>query len=153
VVFNNEFDVVLNLADGAVGYLETDEENLKVFDIIAKALKSDGKHFMDICNAEYAELFFPKRHWQIGKNEIALEEFKWIPEIRTMLYGAGSLRFGDVVQNPNIVLPNITRLYSKSELSIILKKRGMEIVSAFSDYCGKPDSNKELQLMVYSQKK
>jgi 2-polyprenyl-3-methyl-5-hydroxy-6-metoxy-1,4-benzoquinol methylase len=58
VVFNNEFDVVLNLADGAIGYLETDEENLKIFDIIAKALKSGGKHFMDICNAEYAELFF-----------------------------------------------------------------------------------------------
>jgi hypothetical protein len=70
-----------------------------------------------------------------------------------MLYGAGSLRFGDVVQNPNIVLPNITRLYSKTVLSIILEKRGMEIISTFSDYYGKPDSNKELQLMVYSRKK
>jgi len=34
VRFENEFDVVLNLADGAIGYLETDEENLKIFGIL-----------------------------------------------------------------------------------------------------------------------
>ena len=37
--FPGEYDVVLNLADGAVGYLETEEENLKIFDVISKALK------------------------------------------------------------------------------------------------------------------
>lgn len=35
--FKEEFDVVLNLADGAIGYLEDDEENLKIFDLIASA--------------------------------------------------------------------------------------------------------------------
>ena len=59
VRFENEFDVVLNLADGAIGYLETDEENLKIFDVVSHALKSGGKHFMDICNAEHAEHYFP----------------------------------------------------------------------------------------------
>lgn len=38
--FENEFDVVLNMADGAVGYLENEEENLKIFDVVSKALKS-----------------------------------------------------------------------------------------------------------------
>lgn len=31
VPFNNEFDVVINMADGAIGYLENDEENKKDF--------------------------------------------------------------------------------------------------------------------------
>ena len=39
LTFKSEFDVVLNLADGAIGYLENDEENLKIFDVIANALK------------------------------------------------------------------------------------------------------------------
>ncbi|MCL1824178.1 MAG: class I SAM-dependent methyltransferase [Oscillospiraceae bacterium] len=39
VSFKNEFNVVLNLADGAIGYLENDAENLKIFDVIANALK------------------------------------------------------------------------------------------------------------------
>ena len=50
--FCHDFDVVLNIADGAIGYLENDEENLKIYDRIARSLKPDGKHFMDICNAD-----------------------------------------------------------------------------------------------------
>lgn len=45
VDFENEFDVVLNLADGAIGYLETDEENLKIFNVISRALKKRRKAF------------------------------------------------------------------------------------------------------------
>jgi len=61
VKFANEFDVVLNLADGATGYLETDDENLKIFDVIATALKQGKKHLIDVCSAERAQLFFSKR--------------------------------------------------------------------------------------------
>jgi 2-polyprenyl-3-methyl-5-hydroxy-6-metoxy-1,4-benzoquinol methylase len=43
VSFRDEFDVALNLADGAIGYLENDAENLKVFDIVSSALKRNGK--------------------------------------------------------------------------------------------------------------
>lgn len=76
VCFENEFDVVLNLADGAIGYLETDEENLKIFDLISQSLKFGGKHFMDVCNAEHAEHFFPKKGWENGQKSLALSQFE-----------------------------------------------------------------------------
>ena len=34
---------MLNMADGAIGYLEDDEENHKIFSVIAKALKKRWK--------------------------------------------------------------------------------------------------------------
>ena len=37
---------MLNMADGAIGYLEDDGENHKIFSVIAKALKNGGKHFI-----------------------------------------------------------------------------------------------------------
>ena len=40
VSFHNEFYFVLNMADGAIGYLENEEENLKIFRVISEALKS-----------------------------------------------------------------------------------------------------------------
>ena len=55
ITFDKEFDVVLNMADGAIGYLEDDGENHKIFSVIAKALKNGGKHFMDIMNGSYAQ--------------------------------------------------------------------------------------------------
>lgn len=44
------------------------------------------------------------------------------------------------------------RLYSLSELEVILKERDMKMMDTFSDYFGKKASYKDLQLMVYSQK-
>ena len=46
-----EFDVVLNMADGAIGYLENDTENHRVFEVITAALRPVGKHLMDIMNS------------------------------------------------------------------------------------------------------
>ena len=59
ITFDKEYDVVLNMADGAIGYLEDDGENHKIFSVIAKALKNGGKHFMDIMNGSYAQTHFP----------------------------------------------------------------------------------------------
>lgn len=153
LTFTSEFDVVLNLADGAIGYLENEEENLKLFDVVANALKPGGKHFMDICNAEHAEHFFPKRHWDIGTTTLSLPSFDWDKQNRRMLFADWTITFGEIVKRPDAIEPfSSTRLYSLSELEVILQQRNMRIVSSFSDYYGKEASYKELQLMVYSQK-
>jgi len=152
VRFENEFDVVLNLADGAIGYLETDEENLKIFDVVAKALKSGGKHFMDICNADHAEHYFPKQSWEAGENVLTLSTFEWNKETRRMLYDGRNIPYGLPVQKPTLTTGAPIRLYSKIELDSILKQRQMTIIDTFSNYLGEEASFKELQLMVYSKK-
>jgi len=151
--FREEFDVVLNLADGAIGYFESDEENLIIFDNIAQALKPGGKHFMDVCNAEHAEQFFPKRHWQIGSKILSLPEFGWDKETRRLIYGGWEIIFGEVAQRPvPIERAGGPRLYSLKELEEILRERYMNIVQTFSNYYGKAATPKELQLIVYSTK-
>ncbi len=150
--FKNEFDVVLNLADGAIGYLENDGENLKIFDVIASALKPGGKHFMDICNAEHGECFFPKRCWEIGSKTLSLSEFDWDKENRRMLFGGYEIAFGEILRKPGPIEADSIRLYSKAELEVILQQRQMSIINTFSNYNGKEASFKELQLMVYSKK-
>ena len=150
--YQNEFDVVLNLADGAIGYLENDMENLKIFNVISKALKSGGKHFMDICNAEYAEHFFPKMGWEIGEKALALSKFEWEKETRRMLYGGWDITYGLPVQKPTIMTGDPIRLYSKTELESILQQRDMKIIDTFSNYNGEKASHRELQLMIYSIK-
>jgi hypothetical protein len=143
---------VLNLADGAIGYLETDEENLKIFDVISKALKPGGKHFMDVCNAEHAEHFFPTKRWEEGQKALALSLFEWDKETRRMLYGGWNLPYGAIMQKPEITHGDPTRLYSIDELENILGERQMKIVNTFSDYYGKEASYNELQLLAYSIK-
>lgn len=152
VNFENEFDVVLSLADGAIGYLETDEENLKIFDVISRALKHGGKHFMDVCNAEHAEHFFPKTNWECGVKSLALATFEWDKETRRMLYGGWDIPYGIPAQKPEITAGDPTRLYSIEELSEIFTKRNLKIVKSFSDYYGSEASYKKISMMVYSIK-
>jgi len=152
VAFKNEFDVVLNLADGAIGYLENDEENLKIFDVISNALKPSGKHFMDICRAEHAEYFFPKRYWEIGSKSLALAEFDWDKEKRKMYYSGWDIPYGEPAQKPELPPASGTRLYSLEEIKEIMLQRDMTVISTYSDYYGSPQTYKEMQLMVCSQK-
>lgn len=55
VNMKEKFDVVINMADGAIGYLKNDMENMKIFEVVSNALKKGGKHFMDIMNGSYAK--------------------------------------------------------------------------------------------------
>ena len=153
VSFRDEFDVVLNLADGAIGYLENDAENLKVFDIISSALKRSGKHLMDICNGAYAAKHFPKRHWEVGQHAISLADFEWDSQSSRMFYGGVELKYGEILTRPEEIYCNPTRLYNLGELEVIFRSRGMVIRQAFGEYdLTVPVSDDALQLLVYSQK-
>lgn len=156
VAFDDAFDVALNIADGAIGYLESDEENLKIFDLIASSLKKGGKHFMNICNAEHAEMHFPKRYWEIGDKELSLPEFHWEKETRRMLYGGWGLKFGEIAERPSeeaMEAHSYTRLYSVYELEAIFAQRKMAIRKTLGGFDKNiPASHREMSLLVYSQK-
>ncbi|MCL1952282.1 MAG: class I SAM-dependent methyltransferase [Oscillospiraceae bacterium] len=155
VAFENEFDAVLNLADGAIGYLENDEENLKIFDVIAKALKPGGAHFMDVCNAEHARRHFPKKHWEVGEKALALAQFDWDESTRRMTGAGWDIPYGEPARKPEINMEDAdpVRLYDLPELEEILRQRGMEVFAAYCDYYGSPATHRELQLMVCARKK
>jgi SAM-dependent methyltransferase len=158
--FHNEFDVVLNMGEGAIGYLENDDENLKIFDLIASSLKPGGKHFMEIINAEHAEMFYPKKSWYIGEKYLGIEEYLWDKEDRRMLVGGWGFRFGQITNkpSPDDIAPSSTiRGYSMDEVEEILTSRQMTIMKSFGNSFGpfskdRPVSNREIQLLVYSQK-
>ena len=151
VSFYEEFDVVLNLADGAIGYLENDAENLRIFDLIASSLKPGGKHLMGLCNAVYARTHFPRRYWEIGSRSVALADFEWDEERSRMLYRGYTLKYGDKLTEPGPALPTTTRLYSREELRDILLQRSMVVKGAFGGYDTRlMASDDEFSLVVYS---
>lgn len=152
VDFENEFDAVLNMADGAVGYLENDEENLKIFKVVSRALKSGGKHFMDIMNADHADSHFPCKLWDAGEKCLTLSNFEWNSETRILLYGQLDYPYGEPLPKPEMNEGNPIRLYSLSEVEKIFSSLGMKVCESYSDFSGKPSSENGIQLMVCSEK-
>ena len=152
VRFENEFDVVLSMADGAIGYLENDKENKKIFEVIAKALKPGGKHFMDIMNRRYAETHFPCRLWESGEKCLTLSEFEWESETKTLIYGQTDYKYGEILSKPNVREGNPIRLYSIDEIKEIFTDLKMTVRETYSDFNAKPSADNQIQLMVYSEK-
>jgi len=153
VRFSSEFDAVLSMADGAVGYLETDEENARIFDAVARALKPGGRHFLDVCNGEHAAKYFPKKWWEAGEAALSLAQFDWDPQTRRMLFGGWEYPYGQPAGKPRIETGDPIRLYTPAELAALYDARGMRVESAFSTYDGKPSDDRELQLLVVARKR
>ena len=149
IAFENEFDVVLNMADGAIGYLENDSENNKIFAIIARALKPGGRHFMDIMNADS---HFPCKLWDAGEKCLTLSYFEWNANTRTLLYGQMDIPYNVPLPKPDMQEENSIRLYSRKEIEQIFGKNGMSVLESFADFDGTPSSENGIQLMVLSQK-
>ncbi len=154
LAYCEEFDVVVNLADGAIGYFEDEQENLKAFDVIARALKPGGKHLLSACNAAYANKHFPRRHWDMGERSLSLADFAWDAETSRMVYTSCGFRFGEVLRPPDEeAQPAYIRLYTLDELRHILRQRGLHVIGAYGDYDPKvPATEEAFMLVVHSEK-
>ena len=152
VGFCNEFDLVLNLGDGAIGYLENDEENLKVFDVIGRALKNQGQHVCDLVCGDYVETHFPVKLWEAGEKSISLSEFEWDPKTRIMIFGNRDFAYGETISKPDITEGDPTRIYTLKEIREIMLQRNMKVIDAFAGYSKNPSSANDFQMLVHSKK-
>ena len=153
IAYQGEFDVALNLADGAIGYLEDDAENAKILDRIAAALAPGGKHLMEVCSGAYARKHFPRRAWEAGSQALSLADFEWDEQTSRLTYVGHTFRSGKVLVPPQDKAGTSTRLYTLDELREVFASRGMQVRAAFGDYDpGVPASDDRLSLLVYSEK-
>ena len=150
--YMGEFDVVLNMADGAIGYLENDEEKQTIFEVMSEALRPGGKHLMDIMNANYARTHFPCKLWDAGEKGLTLSQFEWEDDTKTLIYGQKDFPYGDVLHKPEILEGNPIRLYSIEEIQQIYTSLGMRVTQCFADFSGHKLTDNDIQMIVCSVK-
>lgn len=127
----NEFDLVLNLNDGAIGYLENDEENLRTFAVIARALRPGGRNLVQLPNVLYAIENLPQRSWIPSSSMVELVEHRWNRSDRYMEGAMIPVRFGEPLENLDTRIEFRQRLYSAEELAEIYAAVGMELEATF----------------------
>lgn len=128
--FEAEFDLVLSLNDGAIGYLETEAENLHTFEVISRALRPGGRHLMQLPNVLYAKEHLPQKSWISGSSMIELVEHRWNKRDRYMEGAMIPLRFGEVLEELKPIEFR-QRLYTVEELREIMASVGMEVDRVF----------------------
>jgi SAM-dependent methyltransferase len=152
LTIEDEFDIVLSLNDGAIGYFPTEDENLRAFEAIARALRSGGRHLLQIGNSLHAEKFMPTKTYIEGDGGIELIDQRWNARTRCLEGTAASIPVGEVFEGFDPV-PVRKRLYSVEELTEIYSSYGMSLTGLFrgNGRAGKPRST-QFELFVVASK-
>jgi SAM-dependent methyltransferase len=144
---SDEFDIVLSLNDGAVGYFETDEENRRTFEVVAEALREGGGHLMQLPNVLHAEAHLPQKSWIAGESTLELSDHHWNAEDRYIEGSTVPIRFGEVFEKYEEI-PFRQRLYTADELAEIYESVGMRLANTFAG-SGKPRKPKPSQFEIF----
>jgi SAM-dependent methyltransferase len=140
--FEGEFDIVLNLNDGAVGYFETDEENHRTFEVISRALKSGGQNLIQVPNVLYARARLPQRSWIPSSTMVELVENSYMEGAMI------PLRFGEMLENLDKRIEFRQRLYTVDELREIYASVGMTLDRVFHGN-GRPKDPTDSQFEIF----
>jgi SAM-dependent methyltransferase len=145
--FDDEFDLVLSLNDGAIGYFESDAENLRTFEVISAALRSQGRHLMQIANVLHAERHMPIKGWIDGAGALELIDHRWNGASRCLEGTTATIAVGEVFEGYEPV-PFRKRLYSVQELSDVYASVGMRLTSTFRGN-GRPGRPRHTQYEIF----
>lgn len=140
--FSEEFDIVLSLNDGAIGYLESEVENMRTFEVVARALRQGGRHLAQTPNRLFAEKHMPERTWILGDRSIELTDHRWNANCNRLEGTAASIWFGAVCEKLDSI-PYSSRLYLVDELREIYASIGMALTNTFrgNGKVGRPRDN------------
>jgi len=147
--FEAEFDIVLNLNDGAVGYFETDEENHRTFEVISRALKPGGQNLIQVPNVLYARARLPQRSWIPSETMVELVEHRWNKKNNYMEGAMIPVRFGETLENLDKRIEFRQRLYAVDELREIYDSVGMTLERVFHGN-GRPKEPTEAQFEIFA---
>jgi SAM-dependent methyltransferase len=143
----DEFDLVLSLNDGAVGYFETDAENYRTFEVIAQALREGGGHLVQLPNVLHAEAHLPRKSWIVGEQTLELSDHHWNAEDRYIEGSTVPIRIGEVFESFEEI-PFRQRLYTAEELAEIYDSVGMRLANTFAG-SGKARKPKPSQFEIF----
>jgi SAM-dependent methyltransferase len=144
--FQQEFDLVLSLGGGAFGHFDTDDEDLRAFEAVARALRPGGRLLMQVPNVLYAESQLPAKTWLTDGKTVELVEQFWNEGTRR-LDGTTVTILADEFFGGFDPVPFERRLYSVEELAEIFELVGLHLADAFDENgerCVPTDSQKEI---------
>jgi hypothetical protein len=133
--------------DGAIGYLESDDENLKTFEVIARALTPGGRNLIHLPSVLYAEERLAQRSWIPASDMIELVEHRIDKKAKRMEGKMVAARSGEVLENLDRIEFS-QRLYSIEELRQIYASVDMELLNVYHG-SGRPREPKPGQFEVF----
>jgi SAM-dependent methyltransferase len=136
------FDLVVNLFT-SLGYFSDPEDDRKVAESAAAALRPTGRFLVEVINGERVMTNFQEREWFPVGDATVLERRSLDRATRRMTVERTVHRRGSDEVNHHVV-----RLYGATELASLLKTAGFVRVDLFGDWDGSPATPESLRVLA-----
>jgi SAM-dependent methyltransferase len=135
IPFNNHFDAVINMYS-SFGYLESEADDLKVLESIARSLKPQGRLLLDMLNREWAVANYIQNDWHSDPDGTLYVEH------RTLNFASSRMRVRFIIVGPNgdrhDSIGHDIRLYTFTEMLRLLERVGFGGIEVFGGFDGEP---------------
>ena len=146
--YTDEFDGIYNVFT-SFGYLENDEEDQKVLDGIARALKSGGQFLLDAQNRDNLMHMYSRRGWYETEAEAKVLEEREFDHL------AGRNNVRQITIYPDGThkeARHSLRVYTLTELVRMLNSTGLALETTFGDMDGNPVNLESRRLVIVVKK-
>ncbi|MXY43338.1 MAG: class I SAM-dependent methyltransferase [Dehalococcoidia bacterium] len=149
IPFTDEFDAVINMFT-AFGYFDSEDEDFRVLQAVANALKDGGKLLLDTLNREWVLSNYVQNDWHTdddGNTFLEHREFD-------LVSGRNRVTFSIVTadgarrESPG----HDVRLYTLTELVRLLDAAGLRLSGRYGDYDGAPYAINTPRMVVIATK-
>lgn len=147
--FNAEFDVVINMWT-SFGYLESEEEDQKVLDQVARALKPSGWFVLDFVNHDSMIKRFLERTWIENTNGDLVTSERHYDPVTGRLHCTEKTLYCDGAKRE---ISHSIRLYTFTELARMLKLAGMTVGSVWGGFDGSELTMDSKHVLVAAQRR
>ncbi len=149
IPFTDRFDAVINMFS-AFGYLESEDEDARVLEAVAAALKPGGRLLMDMINREWVVLNYIQKDWHKGQDGTTYLEYRELDLTTsrnhvtfTALTPEGSAR---EIGGHHI------RLYTLTEMIALLRAAGLSFEQVLGSFDSEPYSLTSRRMIVLARK-
>src|SRR5271170_2668311 len=149
IPFEKKFDAIVNMYS-SFGYLESEDEDLRVLESAAKALKSGGQLLLDMLNREWAIDNYIQNDWHTGPDGTLYIERRDLDLATSRMHVHFTIVDSKGGRRESI--GHKIRLYSLTEISRMLAESGFDEIAAFGGFNGEIYSIDTRRMIVTARK-
>ena len=149
IPFENHFDAIVNMYS-SFGYLESEEEDRKVLESAAKALKPRGQLMLDMLNREWTIVNYIQNDWHSGADGTLYLERRDLDLANSRMHVRFTLVDANGTRRESI--GHIIRLYTLTEMTRLLERVGLAVIAVFGGFDGEPYSIGTRRMIIHARR-
>ncbi|HLW70479.1 MAG TPA: class I SAM-dependent methyltransferase [Candidatus Binataceae bacterium] len=150
IPFADSFDAIVNMYS-SFGYLESEADDARVLQSVARASKPGGRFLLDMLNREWAVANYIPHDWHSGADGTLYVERRELDLASSRMHVSFTIIDPDGGRRDSV--GHHIRLYSLTETTRLLEQAGLDVTGVFGGFEGEPYAIATRRMIICARKR